>query len=119
MLAKAQLYGSMGLVTQAEAALTEAESLLDNMPADSARPWRVHHWLLARLLQLWKGDTLAMQQTGALMLLVSPRWNRVHTAKCHTEQPASCPAELSMRCLPESCYSRSIAQQPFQHQCYS
>lgn len=64
MLAKAQLYASMGLATQAEAALTQAESLLDGMPADSARQWRVHHWLLTRLLQLWKGDTLAMQQTG-------------------------------------------------------
>ena len=67
VLAKAQLYASMGLVTQAEAALAQAESLLDDgMPADSARQWRVQHWLLTRLLQLWKGDTLAMQQTGAL-----------------------------------------------------
>ncbi len=98
MLVKAQLYGSMGLVTQAEAALTEAESLLDGMPADSARQWRVHHWLLARLLQLWKGDTLVMQQTGVHMLL-STRWEKSKTARCHTEQPASCPAELSGACL--------------------
>ena len=65
-LSKAQLHACSGSIAEAEAMLTQAESVLDAMPVEAARQWRVHHWVLTRLLQLWKGDTLAMLQTGQL-----------------------------------------------------
>ena len=83
LLGKAQLYACSGSIAEAEAVLTQAESLLDEMPAEAAGQWRVHHWLLTRLLQLWKGDTLAMQQTGDLASSEGPE--RL-IAACHAMQ---------------------------------
>ena len=70
LLGKVQLCASSGNVTEAEVALTQADSLLDGLPAESAGQWRVHHWLLTQLLQLWKGNGLALQQTGGYSVLL-------------------------------------------------
>ena len=67
LLCKAQLHASSGNVAEAEAALTQTKSLLAAMPAESPVEARVHHWLLSRILQLWQGATLAMQQMGELV----------------------------------------------------
>ena len=64
LLGRAQLCASLGDAAAAEAALAEAASVLDDMPAESAQRLRTHHWLLAMMLQLWMGETLALQQAG-------------------------------------------------------
>ena len=64
LLSRAQLCTSSGDAAAAEAALAEAASVLDGMPAESAQHLRAHHWLLATMLQLWMGETLALQQAG-------------------------------------------------------
>ena len=64
LLGRAQLAASSGDAAATEAALAEAASVLDGMPAESAQHLRTHHWLLAMMLQLWMGETLALQQAG-------------------------------------------------------
>ena len=64
LLGRAQLCASSGDADAAEAALAEAASVLAGMPAESAQYLRTHHWLLATMLQLWEGETLALQQAG-------------------------------------------------------
>ena len=64
LLGRAQLAASSGDAAATEAALAEAASVLDGMPAESAQHLRTHHWLLASMLQLWMGETLTLQQAG-------------------------------------------------------
>lgn len=64
LLGKAQLCASVGSTTEAEAHLAEAAPLLGSAPVDFSSELRMHHWLLSTMMQLWKGETLAMQQTG-------------------------------------------------------
>ena len=64
LLGRAQLAASSGNAAAAEAALAEAASVLEGIPAESAQHLRTHHWLLATMLQLWMGETLALQQAG-------------------------------------------------------
>jgi len=77
LLGKAQLYATLGSMTEAEAALTEAATLLKSLPADSAMQLPVHDWLLRKMVCLWKGDTFAMQQIGELS--VKPYIEERHT----------------------------------------
>ena len=64
LLSRAQLCASSGDAAAAESALAETASVLDGMPAKSAQHLRTHHWLLATMLQLYAGETLALQQPG-------------------------------------------------------
>lgn len=64
LLGKAQLCASLGSMTEAEACLAEAAPLLGTVPLDFWSELRMHHWLLSTMLQLGKGETLALQQTG-------------------------------------------------------
>ena len=64
LLGRAQLCASSGDAAAAGAALAEAAAVLGGMPAESAQHLRTHHWLLATMLQLWMGETLALQQAG-------------------------------------------------------
>lgn len=64
LLSRAQLRASAGSTADAETDLTEAGALLREMSADGSKQLRVHHWLLSRMLQLWRGNTLSLQQSG-------------------------------------------------------
>lgn len=91
-----QFCASLGSITEAEAALTQADSLVNGMPADSARQWRVHHWLLTRLLQLWKGNTLALQQTGGPSIATVEHNEHNKFQWLMSESSASCLAKLTL-----------------------
>ena len=51
--------------------------MLDGMPAESAQHLRTHRWLLATMLQLWMGETLALQQAGEQMCKACSHSNHV------------------------------------------